>query len=154
MGLDMYLTKRHYVKNWSFMKPEQKHKIVVKLNNKSRTDIDTKAISEVTEDVMYWRKANAIHNWFVTNCQDGEDDCRDSHVEREQLEELLNLCNQVLADNSKAEELLPSQSGFFFGGTDYDEWYFKDVEETKEALTKELSKPDNGYAEYYYHSSW
>lgn len=25
--------------------------------------------------IAQWRKANAIHNWFVTNVQDGNDDC-------------------------------------------------------------------------------
>jgi len=153
MGLDMYLTKRHYVKNWDFMKPEQKHKIVVKLNNKVRTDINPEKISGIIEDVMYWRKSNEIHNWFVINCQDGVDDCRDSYVDREKLQELLNLCNEILSNHSKAKELLPTQSGFFFGSTEYDEWYFNDIEETRNVLTKELSSINNE-AEYYYHSSW
>ena len=29
MGLDMYLTKRTYVKNWNFQKDEEKHKVTV-----------------------------------------------------------------------------------------------------------------------------
>ena len=35
MGLDMYLSKRTYVKNWNFQKDDEKHKVTVKLNGKS-----------------------------------------------------------------------------------------------------------------------
>ena len=35
-----------------------------------------------------------------------------------------------MADNSKAEELLPTCSGFFFGSTDYDEYYFEDLKDS------------------------
>lgn len=37
---------------------------------------------------------------------------------------------KVLGNTTVAEEVLPSQSGFFFGGTDYDQWYYQDLELT------------------------
>jgi hypothetical protein len=46
--------------------------------------------------VAYWRKANQIHNWFVENVQDGNDDCKDYYVSRKQLEELRDTCKAVL----------------------------------------------------------
>lgn len=51
----------------------------------------------IMEQVGYWRRANQIHNWFVTNVQDGEDDC-DYHHEctKEILENLLDTCKTVL----------------------------------------------------------
>lgn len=51
----------------------------------------------IMKQVGYWRKANEIHNWFVENVQDGEDDC-DYHNEctREILEDLLHTCKIVL----------------------------------------------------------
>lgn len=48
------------------------------------------------EEVGYWRKANAIHKWFVENVQNGEDDCGRYEVSKEQLEELLDVCKEVL----------------------------------------------------------
>ena len=33
------------------------------------------------------------------------------------------------ADKRRCAEILPTQSGFFFGSTDYDTWYFHDVKE-------------------------
>jgi hypothetical protein len=102
--------------------------------------------------IGYWRKANAVHQWFVDNCQKGEDDCREAYVSREQLEELLGVVNEVLADHSKADELLPTQSGFFFGSTEYDEYYFGDLELTKKILKNALSMPKEW--DFGYSSSW
>ena len=88
----------------------------------------------------YWRKANAIHNWFVKNVQNGEDDCGYYEVTHDQLEKLLRVVEDVLTDHSKASVLLPSTAGFFFGSTDYDKWYFEDLELTKTQVTKVLAK--------------
>ena len=52
---------------------------------------------DVFEQVGYWRKANAIHRWFVQNVQDGVDDCGTYIVTREQLEQLKAACERVLA---------------------------------------------------------
>lgn len=46
--------------------------------------------------VCYWRKANAIHGWFVQNVQGGEDDCGIYTVELGQLAELRDACKNVL----------------------------------------------------------
>lgn len=182
MGLDMYLTKKTYVKNWSHMSEDEKHKITVKRGGKIRKDIKPERISSIEESVAYWRKANQIHNWFVDNVQDGVDDCKEYYVDETQLEELLELCKKVkqstemvedmiengytfengqkkynyvdgkrLKDTSVAEELLPTSSGFFFGGTGYDEWYMSQIDytiETIEGLLKE------GGGDFYYQASW
>lgn len=47
------------------------------------------------DGVAYWRKANAIHNWFVENAQDGVDNCGTYEVERYLLEDLLARCAEV-----------------------------------------------------------
>ena len=97
------------------------------------------------------RKANQIHRWFVENCQDGVDDCRDAYVSGETLKELLDVCKQVEADHSLAESLLPAASGFFFGGTDYDEWYYNDITNTIKIIEEALV---DGAGDFYYSSSW
>ncbi len=65
--------------------------------------VQANRLSSVKEQIGYWRKANAIHQWFVTNCQDGEDDCREYEVDRSQLVELRALVVRVL----EASELVP-----------------------------------------------
>ena len=97
MGLDMYLYKRMYTKNWEHMDKAEKHTVTVKLGGKIRKDVKPERIAYVTEEVMYWRKANAIHKWFVDNVQEGKDDCGEYSVSREKLSTLLELCNRVLA---------------------------------------------------------
>ena len=108
----------------------------------------------IFEEVGYWRKANQIHRWFVENVQDGIDECQPSLVTKERLEELLRTVKQVLEDFSKARELLPTQSGFFFGSTDYDEWYKKGLEHTVEVLEKVLAETDFDNEVILYRSSW
>jgi hypothetical protein len=156
MGLDQYLYKKTYVKNWDHMKPEEQHEVIVKRGGEVLHDIKPERIGNVTEDVCKWRKFNALHKWFVENCQNGEDDCREYYVSREQLTELLEILNKVKEfkndpTNKELENLLPTTSGFFFGGTAYDEYYFDEVERTIEMLS-ELLKEEGG--DYYYDSSW
>lgn len=153
MGLDMTLSRKTYVKNWNHMKPAELHQITVLKNGKPRKDINPEKITYIVEDVAYWRKFNALHSWFVINCQDGEDDCREHDVDKDQLKELLEDLKKIKNDHSLAESLLPTQSGFFFGGTEYDEYYFHDVEKTIEIL-EELFKIKNDEGEYFYCSSW
>jgi hypothetical protein len=181
MGLDMCLNKKTYVKNWSHMGPEQLHEVTVKKGGKVVKEIQPDRVSSIEEQVAYWRKENHIHAWFVNNVQDGEDDCREYHVSREQLKELVDTCEKVLdslegspkkkvkvkvgwqggkelyddidvyTDTELAEELLPTQAGFFFGGTEYDEWYLKGLEDTIKQLTPLLDEEEG---DFYYHASW
>ena len=161
MGLDMYLSKKTYVKRWDFQEDEKKHKVTVRLGGKVRKDIKADRISYIVEEVGYWRKANHIHNWFVQNVQDGRDECQESYLEIEQLKELRDVCKAVVEkkDEEFSKEHLPTESGFFFGGTEYDEYYYQDCEETikmlDEVIKDEDKKPDACYgADYYYQASW
>ena len=104
------------------------------------------------EQVIYWRKANAVHRWFVSNAQDGVDNCARYSVSRKQLEMLMNCCQTVLDDMSKAEELLPTASGFFFGDTSYGEDYAFDLKYTVEKIREVLS--DEKYEFFEYMSWW
>jgi hypothetical protein len=150
MGLDMYLDKRTYVKQWDHIDETKQYKVEVTRGGEP-TNIDPKKVKYIIEEAGYWRKANAIHKWFVDNIQDGVDDCRDAYAERRDLQTLLDLCRIVIIDKSKAEQLLPSSSGFFFGNTEYDEWYYNDIQNTIEILEKALEDEDG---DYYYSSSW
>lgn len=153
MGLDMFLMKETYI-GAGYEFNEVKGTVDITRQGES-IPINFNRISTITEEVGYWRKANHIHNWFVQNVQGGRDECQKSYVSKEDLEKLLSICKEVLADHSRAPELLPTTSGFFFGGTDYDEYYFQDVQDTIniiEPLLKELE--ENSMGDVYYQSSW
>src|SRR5262245_16374855 len=97
MGLDMYLSRRTYVKNWEHHKPEHRHEVTVKKGGKVRPDIKPERVAEIVEEIAYWRKANAIHAWFVRHVQSGEDDCKAYYVSRDDLRKLKADCDKVLA---------------------------------------------------------
>ena len=124
MGLDMYLYKRRQT-------------------NSKRKDPLERAIQ--------WRKANAIHRWFVAYVQHGVDECKEFPVTRLQLTWLLDLCEKVQSDHSRAVDLLPTQEGFFFGPTEYDDYYFEKIAYTQRELQTLLEEPG---MEYVYRSSW
>ena len=105
---------------------------------------------ETYEEVGYWRKANAIHGWFVRNVQNNVDDCGDYTVTKDQLRNLLMACELVLHDPVMSSTYLPTTSGFFFGNTDYDQWYLNSLESTIEIIKPLIDDQD----EYYYSSSW
>lgn len=102
-------------------------------------------------EIGYWRKANQIHGWFVNYCQDGIDNCATYYISKEDLKTLCSVCENVLLEPERAEELLPTQSGFFFGPTEYDEYYFQDIKDTIEICKWALAQ-DFDYFEY--ESSW
>jgi hypothetical protein len=153
MGLDMYLSKKTYVKKWEHHSPEEVFEVSVKKGGQSYDMVKTKRVSYIEEEVMYWRKANHIHNWFVQNCQNGVDECQTSYVSSENLMMLYETLKQVSEDHSRAEVLLETAPGFFFGGTEYDEYYFEEINRTIEELEAEMIGGEFK-GDYYYQSSW
>jgi hypothetical protein len=109
-------------------------------------------LSRVTRETkVYWRKANAIHAYIVDNHAEG-DDSTSVELDRDSIKELRNRCTDVLSDRGLAQELLPTQSGFFFGSTEYDEDYFEELERTEKELTEVLRDGTWDYLEY--QASW
>jgi len=203
MGLDMYLERSKKIES---ITPDTLHRIDFDVMKKEMPNLFEAFSAEglivqrgdpelfqwyaPSEEVGYWRKANAIHQWFVKHCQNGQDNCEVTEVPKEKLEELLALCRRIkmLIENSGAEveetemervvgysqgkeltekirsyppnivnqlkSLLPTQSGFFFGGTEYDEYYIQNIYDTIEMLEKVLAETNFDTHIITYHSSW
>ena len=154
MGLDMYLSAEKFVSGYEHAKDENFSKILNLLNIDEK---DADRSIEVNVGVGYWRKANAVHNWFVQNVQNGEDNCARYYVTTEKLEELKADCEDSLrayldGDKAEAENIMAPTSGFFFGSTEIDEWYAKDLNHTIAIVDKCLTK----FKDYdiCYRSSW
>lgn len=157
MGLDMYLYADYYVgAEYKHNKVEGRFSVIV---NDKKVNVKLNEISSIKVKVGYWRKANHIHQWFVENVQDGEDDCKEHYVSESKIKDLLSICEKITNEknieekNRLAQELLPTKSGFFFGGTDYDEWYFEDIESTILICKTALKRIEDG-ASLEYTSSW
>ena len=161
MGLDMYLRASKYVTGVNFgqrdgefyREPNEDFGNLLKFAGLEKDDIRTDLPSgTIGFTIAYWRKVNAIHQWFVDNCADGEDNCQPTYVSREKLEALRDLVHETRAERDP--DLLPPQGGFFFGSTDIDEYYWKDLDETQEVLDKILSNPKFEGWDFEYQASW
>ena len=191
MGLDMYLEKCNR-KAWGFkdFDVEEVKANKPKLYEEMKPFLTVKGKyfhwESIFADVGYWRKANAIHRWFVDNVQNENDDCGYYEVSKEEAQELLDICKTIKAKTKLeksmirngyrfdeqgkkipileedlkiinpeiADELLPTQDGFFFGSTEYDEYYMQDIDATIEILTKALEETDFDTEMLVYSSSW
>ena len=149
MGLDMYLTAKRYLFK---MRPEDK--AIADAVGWLELGHNAMRVKEIACEALYWRKANAVHRWFVQNVQEGNDDCREYYVTRPQLQSLLSVCKEVIADPSKAEELLPPEAGFFFGSAEVNDWYWDDIKATIEGLENILQSSVSDNWDFYYASSW
>ena len=83
-------------------------------------------------EVAYWRKANQIREWFATHIDGFEDDYGYYEVTKDLLEDLITDCSYVLSNRNIeiSREVMPTSSGFFFGSTEYDDYYYGDLEYT------------------------
>lgn len=191
MGLDMYLNAEKFIGRWSYKDDELPEAFRMALQAFNYTSPNGPTPEEFTEEfepigleisvpVGYWRKANAIHAWFVKNVQGGVDNCNTYPVPESELKALRNDCNVVLGTASRgepkiveaayggtyttypdatvnvelAEACLPSQSGFFFGDTAYGEGYIDDLENTVKIIDRALTHPAIVGRSFTYRASW
>lgn len=82
---------------------------------------------------IVWRKRNHFHAWFADNASKFEDNA-EFEVLIEELDEFVNTCKRIIDDNTLSESQMPTRNGFFFGGTEYDEWYYDSLRDTIEQL--------------------
>ena len=121
------------------------------------------------EKVMYWRKANMIHGWFLKNGKWVENNVITDIFKGSILDKLISDIEKVISlieDNYNVNNvflveekdslykeivnLLPPTSGYFFGSTDIDNNYYKILKHTLKDLKNKYNPEDN----YYYHASW
>jgi hypothetical protein len=163
MGLDMYLNARKYVEKLDWKKlhdntgMDYKDATLPDFNS----IVSTAGLADLATDIygasvsvtaLYWRKANQIHNWFVDNVQQGNDDCKNYYVSHEKLNELLSVCEEALVKIDPS--LLPPVEGFFFGGTDIDQYYWEEIKRTIKGLKRIMKHKDYDRLSFYYDSSW
>ena len=161
MGLDMYLTGKRYMATWIDEADAERQSAIQILFPEladMQTQFEGSVVKEIRIEAGYWRKANAVHNWFVQRVQEGEDQCRPHPVSREQLTELKTLCARAIGargrdfEEETSEDILPTANGFFFGTTEYDDWYYATLAQTIEIVDRCLAMPDAW--EFEYCSSW
>jgi hypothetical protein len=129
MGLDMYLfkLKREALKNPTY-------------------NMDNDA-----DEVMYWRKANAIHYWFTEGYPN--DNLEYLECEMDKLQVLKEQCEQDIKnrDDDSYSPKLQTASGFFWGSLEYDDWHYDQLQKTIDKI-KELEEEHKEGDEYFYYA--
>jgi hypothetical protein len=103
MGLDMYAVRKLNVKQWEHQSADERYTVQIARGDKPVADVQTDRISAIEEEVMYWRKANQIHGWFVNNVQGGKDDCGEYFVSCDQIRDLFSVCKKVIKASNLVE---------------------------------------------------
>lgn len=146
MGLDIYF---HKAKRTEWERFQNELSDYENLPENKQDEVENPYRTFNPQEVGYFRKVNFLMSFFN---YDGN--CEYKEIAREELQALRDACEEIsemkpikvevhkypyggvtevkeysLADQERCAELLPTQSGFFFGSTDYNEWYFADVKE-------------------------
>lgn len=164
MGLDMYFYARKttYKSFSKWGKPDRANEVNypedLKIFSDYIYDRNFKSVqTETSYQIGYFRKFNALHSYIVKTFADGIDNCQDIILYKEDVEQIKKVLDDVLNAHQqveKAKELLPTQSGFFFGGTDYDEFYFEDVKDAADLMQSFLDNFDFENYQLVYQASW
>jgi hypothetical protein len=164
MGLDMYLEARKYVSRYDYKSdteiPVPEYLKIAEMFPAGADEHGSFAGATVEITVGYWRKANAIHNWFVQQCADGVDECQPIRLRDGKLRELRATVDFLLDNKDEdnihkhIEKLLPPTAGFFFGSTEVDEYYWADLSRTKVILDKAVALEEDNGCSITYQASW
>lgn len=115
----------------------------------ARIDGQEKKVKYVTayrsdsDEVAYFRKHNHLLPYFGYG-----ENCTDLPVTRKMLQKFVSDARKVLRHWGKpdfekfAEKVMPTCAGFFYGSTDYDDWYRDELEDEIEQLTKVIETTD------------
>lgn len=180
MGLDMYLTKKNYV-GAEYEHRNVTGKIDIKIdgkklpiNFKKVSYIEERAgywrkanqihkwfvdnVQDGEDDCKEYYVAAEKLEELLTICKDIKEKCglmdgvvQNGYTFNEHGKQPIMEDGKMMTNQEYAHEKLPTTSGFFFGGTDYDQYYMQDIDDTIEILEDCLK--DTG-GEYYYSSSW
>lgn len=139
MGLDTYFFK---TKKADWARAQEEFAAYEALPEEKKNETKNPYEEWCPEEIGYFRKVNFLMAFFAYygNCEYKE-------IGRDEFKELVEKCTEVyrigkanrdedgwkgdLSEEAieRVSEILPTCSGFFFGSTDYDEWYFNEVGE-------------------------
>ena len=99
--------------------------------------------------VGYFRKVNCVYRYFEDKLTD-----ETVWVTKDECEDIVKRCSAVLENPDLASELMPTRSGFFFGSTEYDKYYFSDLRDVRKQFKSFIKyfKTDDDLM--FIHMSW
>jgi len=105
MGLDMYLYAERYVSKLGYLNPDEPamYELITKTIGSDTLPNPELGSITIKQCVGYWRKANAIHGWFIKELANGVDECQDIYVPKEAIIKLRDNCVSALANRHNAK---------------------------------------------------
>ena len=82
----------------------------------------------------YFRKVNFLFKYYEDRGK-MYDQCY-AFTDADDIDDIIDRCKRILEHHDLAYSLLPTQSGFFFGSTDYDNWYYDDIKDCLKQMKK------------------
>lgn len=155
MGLDMYLCAEKNCSGYAHSPAEEyvAYAAIKRFFGLSERWCNDKApFGSACIAVAYWRKAWEIHDWFNKNVAGGKyENCQRITVYPEQLQQLVDLCKQVLEKPDVAAGDLPALTDF-----EDDEYksYRNDLVNTVSQLEAVLSNPAFNGGWFVYRANW
>lgn len=124
----------------------------------SFTPVPTEKFEECFDEILkhyyghyvgYFRKVNCVYRYFEDKLTD-----ETAWVTKDECEDIVKRCSAVLENPDLASELMPTRSGFFFGSTEYDKYYFSDLKNIRKQFKSFIKyfKTDDDLM--FIHMSW
>lgn len=158
MGLDQYLTAHKLICGYTRHSEAGEREAYLKLLEsvglqESDVSLDTPHLS-VSVTVAYWRKAHTVHEWFVSNVQDGVDDCRSSYASRKFLEFAVEHCRKVLKAEKPGSVISTEKDDYSIETIIGAGIYLTEFVMTKAKLAAVLNNPKFKGWNFEYRASW
>lgn len=119
------------------------------------------------EHLARFAKANQVFNWFIEHVMGGKADKELHEVTKNNLENLLDICNKVqrgfsehegeyIVNEDIAKEMLPlmKERGYFFGTNEYDTMYAHQVINVINVIKNILEITDFEKETVYFNAIW
>lgn len=160
MGLDMYLIKRkkRIIKKdyWNFDKEEaywRKANMVHKFFCDNGKEIQEQSIYKISKENLeeLLNRCNRILD--IVETKEGQV-TNGYTLDKEGNWVPILEPGIVITNIDTISKILPTEDGFFFGSTEYNNFYLDDIKETKDKISKILDDFDFNNYNCYYLASW
>ena len=161
MGLDMYLIRRKKdIKNkdyWDFDKEDiywRKANAIHKFFCDNGKEIEEQVIYKISKENLQelLDKCKEVLDKAIIK----EGKIQNGSTINKETGEWVPIMEdgKYIVNEEEIEAILPTQSGFFFGSTNYDEYYLEDIEYTKKEVGFFLETMNFDEYDCYYLASW
>lgn len=158
MGLDMYLIKR---KRDTYMDDDSFNEVAYWRKANQIHNWFVENVQDGVDDCGYYEVSRQKLQDLLADCRDvlkyAECELQEMNGGLQRIDgewKETTMIGRKIINKDVVADILPTTSGFFFGSTEYDEWYLRDIENTIEQLNAILDETDFTEDAILYTSSW